>query len=105
MIHILKLGKCSMVLCRDPFSVGPRLFNIYIRFLYTYVESTNFSIGGFADDQQLVKNLFLINRRYDDAVMKGIKRAHASGKRSPLLVVPETNTFKDVMMVCLLGKT
>ena len=39
--------------------LGPRLFNIYIRSLYKYVESTGFDIEGFADDHQLVKQFVL----------------------------------------------
>ena len=39
--------------------LGPRLFKIYIRSLYKYVEPTKFRIKGFADDHQLIKQ-FLI---------------------------------------------
>ena len=35
--------------------LGPRLFNIYIRSLYSYIADTKFNIEGFADDHQLVK--------------------------------------------------
>lgn len=35
---------------------GPRLFNIYSRGLYKYVEPTKFDIDGFADDHQLLKH-------------------------------------------------
>ena len=40
--------------------LGPRLFNIYIRSIYTYIEPTKFKIKGFADDHQLVKQ-FLVS--------------------------------------------
>ena len=39
--------------------LGPPLFKIYIRSLYKYVEPTRFTIEGFADDHQLIKQ-FLI---------------------------------------------
>ena len=39
--------------------LGPRLFNIYIRSLYKYIEPTKFEIEGFADDHQLVKHFIL----------------------------------------------
>ena len=32
--------------------LGPRLFKIYIRSLYKYVESTKFGIEGFGDDHR-----------------------------------------------------
>ena len=35
--------------------LGPDLFNIYIRSLYHYIQSSLFSIFGFADDHQLMK--------------------------------------------------
>ena len=35
--------------------LGPPLFNIYIRSLYTYMKESKFNIFGFADDQQLLK--------------------------------------------------
>ena len=40
--------------------LGPPLFKIYIRSLYSYVEPTSFRIEGFADDHQLIKQ-FLIS--------------------------------------------
>ena len=40
-------------------SLGPPLFNIYIRSLYKYIEPTKFTIEGFADDHQLLKQ-FLV---------------------------------------------
>ena len=40
--------------------LGPPLFKIYIRSLYKYVEPTKFTIEGFADDHQLIKQ-FLIS--------------------------------------------
>ena len=40
--------------------LGPRLFKIYIRSLYKYIEPTKFNIEGFADDHQLIKQ-FLIS--------------------------------------------
>ena len=39
--------------------LGPRLFNIYIRSLYSRIANTNFSIEGFADDHQLVNQFIL----------------------------------------------
>ena len=39
--------------------LGPRFFKIYIRSLYKHVEPTKFTIEGFADDHQLIKQ-FLI---------------------------------------------
>ena len=39
--------------------LGPPLFKIYIRSLYKYMEPTKFTIEGFADDHQLIKQ-FLI---------------------------------------------
>ena len=39
--------------------LGPRLFNIYIRSLYSHVEESQFSIVGFADDHQLVKQFMV----------------------------------------------
>ena len=35
--------------------LGPDLFNIYIRSLYSYIQPAQFSIYGFADDHQLMK--------------------------------------------------
>ena len=40
--------------------LGPQLFKIYIRSLYKYVEPTKYTIEGFADDHQLIKQ-FLIS--------------------------------------------
>ena len=40
--------------------LGPPLFKIYIRSLYKFVEPTRFTIEGFADDHQLIKQ-FLIS--------------------------------------------
>jgi exonuclease III len=39
--------------------LGPPLFKIYIRSLYKYVEPTKFSIEGFADDHQLIKQFMI----------------------------------------------
>ena len=39
--------------------LGPRLFKIYIRSLYKHVETTGYSIEGFADNHQLIR-LFLV---------------------------------------------
>lgn len=39
--------------------LGPILFKIYIRSLYKYVESTKFTIEGFADDHQLTKRIII----------------------------------------------
>jgi len=39
--------------------LGPRLFNLYIRFLYKYIEHTRFEIEGFADDHQLMKKFVI----------------------------------------------
>ena len=39
--------------------LGPLLFSIYIRGLYSLIDSVKFSIDGFADDNQLVKTFLL----------------------------------------------
>ena len=39
--------------------LGPPLFKIYIRSLYKYVEPTKFTIEGFADDHQLIKQFMI----------------------------------------------
>ena len=39
--------------------LGPPLFKIYIRSLYRYVEPTKFTIEGFADDHQLIKQFIV----------------------------------------------
>ena len=39
--------------------LGPPLFKIYIRSLYNYVEPTKFTIEGFADDHQLIKQFMI----------------------------------------------
>jgi hypothetical protein len=43
--------------------LGPRLFKIYIRSLYKYVESTRYNIEGFADDHQLIKPFMIALQR------------------------------------------
>ena len=40
--------------------LGPQLFKIYIRSFYKYVEPTKYTVEGFADDHQLIKQ-FLIS--------------------------------------------
>ena len=39
--------------------LGPPLFKIYIRSLYKFVEPTKFTIEGFADDHQLIKQFMI----------------------------------------------
>ena len=43
--------------------LGPPLFKIYIRSLYKYVEPTSFTIEGFADDHQLIKEFMITFQR------------------------------------------
>ena len=43
--------------------LGPVLFKIYIRSLYKYVEPTSFTIEGFADDHQLIKEFMITFQR------------------------------------------
>ena len=43
--------------------LGPPLFKIYIRSLYKYVEPTGFTIEGFADDHQLIKQFMISFQR------------------------------------------
>ena len=43
--------------------LGPPLFKIYIRSLYKYVEPTGFTIEGFADDHQLIKQFMITFQR------------------------------------------
>ena len=43
--------------------LGPPLFKIYIRSLYKFVEPTRFTIEGFADDHQLIKQFVISFQR------------------------------------------
>ena len=43
--------------------LGPPLFKIYIRSLYKHVEPTGFTIEGFADDHQLIKQFLITFQR------------------------------------------
>ena len=43
--------------------LGPRLFKIYIRSLYKHVETTGYSIEGFADDHQLIRPFLVATQR------------------------------------------
>ena len=43
--------------------LGPPLFKIYIRSLYKFVEPTRFTIEGFADDHQLIKQFIISFQR------------------------------------------
>ena len=52
--------------------LGPKLFNLYSKSLYKYVESTKFSIEGFADDHQLLKHFLPSLQSY--ALGKGIQQ-------------------------------
>ena len=52
--------------------LGPDLFNIYIRSLYSYIKPSLFSIFGFADDHQLMKSfvpLFQV-KAFDNEINK-----------------------------------
>ena len=57
----VKVGDTYAVVTKLLFGVtqgsvlGPPLFNIYIRSLYSYIEQAKFEIFGFADDHQLLK--------------------------------------------------
>ena len=52
--------------------LGPKLFNLYSKSLYKYVESTKFSIKGFADDHQLLKHFLPSLQSY--ALGEGIQQ-------------------------------
>jgi len=42
-------------------------------------------------------------RRYDDAVVKAVTRAHGSGKKNLLLVIPKSELFSEALTVSLLA--
>ena len=71
------IGRTQKVKIRDEYSdilellfgvaqgsvLGPPLFKIYIRSLYKHVEPTGFTIEGFADDHQLIKQFLITFQR------------------------------------------
>lgn len=57
-------------------TLGPPLFNIYIRSMYKYVEPSKFQVEGFADDHQLLKQFLLALqvKALGDDIVKCLKR-------------------------------
>ena len=89
MVHIILTGRTQRVKIGKSFSkgilllygvaqgsvLGPILFRIYIRSLYSIIVSTGFDVEGYADDHQLVRQFspFLQVRVLSDTINDCLK--------------------------------
>ena len=92
--------------------LGPRLFKIYIRSLYKYVEPTKFEIEDFSDDHQLIKQFLLSLQRtaLGEDITKCLQRISEwmhehflclNRSKTKILVIAPPAIQKEIVIRCI----